>query len=345
MSTPKEQAPDAAKRGVTARNKGGASRQRNAERPPLELADQRRRLWTKLDPEFTFTPHFVKHAGHWIHFVDEGPPSAPVLFCVHGNPTWSFYWRKLIERFRDRYRVIAIDLLGMGLSEKPADYAYTLENRVGEVEFLVEELGLDELTLCLHDWGGAIGMGFARRHPEQVERLVLSNTAAWPGGKIPGRIALGRVPGLGTLAIRGLGMFSRMALRQAVHQKRGFSRVEKRGYLAPYGNFADRVAVEAFVKDIPDSPAHPSWAELAATGEALEQFADRPSCLLWGARDWCFTTDYCKGFKERWPAAEVHTFEQAGHYLLEDAPGPALDALDHFLAHSPSAKPVAGVTD
>jgi pimeloyl-ACP methyl ester carboxylesterase len=130
-----------------------------------------------------------------------------------------------------------------------------------------------------------------------------------------------------------------------VHQKRGFSRVEKRGYLAPYGNFADRVAVEAFVKDIPDSPAHPSWAELAATGEALEQFADRPSCLLWGARDWCFTTDYCKGFKERWPAAEVHTFEQAGHYLLEDAPGPALDALDHFLAHSPSAKPVAGVTD
>ena len=317
------------------RPRGGRSRQRDAERPPLALADARRRLWTSLDPEFPFTPHFVRSGDHWLHFVDEGPPNGEVLLFLHGNPTWSFLWRRLLARFRDRYRVVAPDYLGCGLSEKPANGDYTLAGHAERVRFLVEELDLERVTLVTHDWGGAIGMGLARRVPERVARFVFCNTAAFPFPVLPRRIAVCRTPLLGPLLVRGLGGFSRAALRTA-HAKRGrFSKQERRGYLAPYASWADRVAIQAFVDDIPMDPKHRSWSELTAIADALDGFRDRPAACLWGMRDWCFTPAILDEWLRRWPELEVTRFPEAGHWVTEDEPDGVGEALEAFLARHP----------
>ena len=118
--------------------------------------------------------------GLKLHYIDEG--SGEPIVMVHGNPTWSFYYRHLIDSLRDSYRVIVPDHIGCGLSDKPDDsrYRYTLSSRVDDLERLLDHLGLDrDLTLIMHDWGGMIGMAYAARHPERIARLVVSNTAAF----------------------------------------------------------------------------------------------------------------------------------------------------------------------
>ena len=120
--------------------------------------------WRSLYP---FQSHEVTLDGHRCHYLDEG--SGPVLLMVHGNPTWSFYWRNLILALRDRFRIVAVDHIGCGLSDKPAadDYSYRLARRVADLGQLIEKLDLRQITLVAHDWGGAIGMGAAVAAPER----------------------------------------------------------------------------------------------------------------------------------------------------------------------------------
>src|SRR5262249_22136183 len=147
---------------------------------------------------------------------------AEPLVMVHGNPTWSFYFRDLVAGLRDRYRVIVPDHIGCGLSDKPGDdrYDYTLESRARDLETLLDHLGVrDNVTLVLHDWGGMIGMTWAHWHPERVKRLVILNTSAFllPAGKVlPWQIWLVRNTPLGPLLVRGLNLFSRGAVNSCV---------------------------------------------------------------------------------------------------------------------------------
>jgi haloalkane dehalogenase len=282
---------------------------------------------------YPFEPRFAVHGAVAQHYVDEGPRDAEVLLCVHGNPTWSFYWRELVRSVRERYRVIAPDHVGCGLSDKPQDYAYTLERHVQNLVALVDALEVERLTLVLHDWGGAIGMGLARRRPERVARIVVQNTAAFRAKHIPWRIALCRVPVLGRIAVRGLNAFTRAALDMAVEVP--LSAEVRRGYLLPHDSWAHRIADIAFVEDIPMRAAHPSWTELVATEGALERFRELPALILWGERDWCFTPAFRRRWQELWPQAEVRRFEEAGHWLMEDAGDEAIQAIESFLAAHP----------
>ncbi len=302
----------------------------------LESEERRRNARARVTPlgaEYSFEPHFLEHDGVWQHFLDEGPRDGEALLFLHGNPTWSFLWRRLIGALRDRRRCVAPDHVGCGLSDKPADWEYVLENHVAGVERLVERLGLERITLVMHDWGGVIGMGFARRHPELVARLVILNTAAFHDGVIPRRILLCRVPGLGAFAVRGLNTFVRLATTMAVAKP--MPPEVKRGFLLPYDGWTNRVAVHRFVQDIPLAPAHRSYAELTAIDESLDEFRDRPAILLWGERDWCFTPRFREVWQRRLPDAEVHRFEDASHYVSEDAADEVLAALDGFLARHP----------
>ncbi|MEO0650468.1 MAG: alpha/beta fold hydrolase [Planctomycetota bacterium] len=328
------------KPGATQRMPGGRSRQRDAERAPLDLADSRRRMRAKLAPEYDFTPHFVRSVdGPWMHFVDKGNPAAEPILCVHGNPSWSFHFRKLVDRFADTHRVIAPDLVGCGFSEKPADFDYRLERHVATLEGFVDELGLDQITLVVQDWGGAIGLGFATRRPDLVERLVILNSGAFRSAAMPPRIALARLPLLGRLGVRGLGLFSRLALSWAVERKR-WSKLEKRGYLLPYKGWSQRVAIDAFVLDIPMRPGHPSYDELVRIEEALPSLAHKPTALVWGERDWCFTTAFRDRYREFFPQAESVGLPDAGHWVLEDASDEVLDAIAGFLERHPLPAPV-----
>lgn len=285
--------------------------------------------WRALYP---FESHFLDVDGHRLHYLDEGPRDAPAVVLLHGNPTWSFYWRDLVAALRGSFRVVALDHLGCGLSDKPQDWPYRLAGHVANVERLVLDLSLHDVTLGLHDWGGAIGMGFARRHPGLVARLALFNTAAFASAALPLRIAVCRVPGLGALAVRGLNAFALAATVMA--SVPGIRGAVREGYLAPYGSWRDRIALHRFVQDIPLDPGHPSWEELRAIEASLPGFADRPVLIVWGERDFCFTPRFREEWQLRFPAAEVHAFADAGHYVVEDATARVVPIVQAFLARS-----------
>ena len=262
-----------------------------------------------------------------MHYVEEG--SGETLLFVHGNPTWSFAWRHLVTNLSDQYNTIAIDHIGCGMSEKPPAGEYTLDYHINHLVAFIEQKNLGAITLVAHDWGGAIGMGAAARLPDRFSRFVLCNTAAFRSKQIPKRIAICRIPILGTLALRGLNAFSRAAFWMAVEKK--LSKVAKRGLLAPYDSWANRVAVNAFVKDIPLKPSHRSYDTLQSVEDGLDRFTKHPTLLIWGERDWCFTTDFLHEFERRLPNAETFRIPDAGHYVFEDAPEIMVARIREFL--------------
>jgi pimeloyl-ACP methyl ester carboxylesterase len=283
-----------------------------------------------LAPLYPFAPKsFVTAGGARLSYLDEGPRSDEAVLMLHGNPTWSFYYRNLVRDLSPALRCIAPDHIGMGLSEKPEDYAYTLATRIADIEALVASLGLRRVHLVVHDWGGAIGFGFAARHPALIGRIVILNTAAFASPRIPARIALCKAPVLGPLLVRGLNGFAGPATWMAMH-RRPLTPAEKRGYLWPYDSWSHRVAVSAFVRDIPLEPSHPSWATLAATEAGLAQFRDRPVLLVWGGKDFCFNDTFLARWRELFPSAECERIADAGHYVLEDA---AADAIPLIHGH------------
>jgi haloalkane dehalogenase len=285
--------------------------------------------WRDLYP---FNSHYLPLGPHRLHYVDEGA-GEPLLF-VHGNPTWSFYWRNLIGGLRGEYRCVAVDHIGCGLSDKPQDYNYTLSQRIDDLAQVVERLDLTHATLVAHDWGGAIGLGTVQKLRERFGRIVLFNTAAFPPPFIPWRIAACRVPLMGTVAVRGLNAFARGALSMAVEKPEHMTVEVKSGLLAPYDNWANRVAIDRFVGDIPSSPRDPTWQLLAQIEDGLSSLSHLPIQLVWGMRDWCFRPACLAQFREHWPEAEVHELADCGHYVVEDAYERIVPLMHSFLARN-----------
>jgi haloalkane dehalogenase len=263
--------------------------------------------------------------------LDEG--DGEVLLLLHGNPTWSFHWREMVLALRGRYRLIVPDHIGCGLSDKPGlrSYSYRLAQRVEDVVQLVEQLGLERMTLIAHDWGGAIGMGAAAALPSRFLRIVLMNTAAFLLQRCPWRIRLCHLPGVGRLAVQGLNVFARAALRVAVERHERMTPAVRAGYLAPYDSWRNREAIYRFIMDIPLRPSHPTHATLSSIEASLPRFRGTPTCLIWGMRDWVFTHEFLDRFLEYWPDAEVHRLADAGHYVMEDAPEQVIPLVQAFL--------------
>jgi haloalkane dehalogenase len=300
--------------------------------PQTHLADWR--------AEYPFTSHWVALPGGRMHYVDERPGvfsadsdrSAQTLLFVHGNPTWSFHWRKLIRQLSRQYRCVAPDHLGCGLSDKPAHFL-RLDEHIDNLCSLVDKLGLTRLTLVAQDWGGAIGLGAMQHLPDRLERIVLFNTGAFPPRYIPWRIRVCKTPVIGRFAVQGANLFNRAALRMTLARRTALEPAIRAGYLAPYDSWSHRRAVYGFVKDIPrpSHRAHPTWQTLAAIERGLSQFAGRPAALVWGMRDWCFRPDCLERFRNAWPRAEVHALADVGHWVVEDAPEEALTIVERFL--------------
>ncbi len=281
-------------------------------------------------------------AGHWfeldglrMHYLDEGPSSGPPLVLCHGNPTWSFYYRTLIPELSRRYRVIVPDHIGCGRSDKPQAYPYRLAQHIENLEALLAHLDLEAITLVMHDWGGGIGMGYATRHPEQVARFVVFNTAAFYLPAVPWILRLARTRTLGALLIRGFNAFAGLAVWLAVADRRRMTKPVRRGYLAPYDSWRHRIAVHRFVQDIPTTPDHPTRATINGIDAHLSIFRDHPMLIIWGAQDWIFTVkDFLAGWQTRFPDAEVHVLGDAGHYVVEDAHERILPLMRDFLART-----------
>ena len=277
--------------------------------------------WRDLYP---FESHWltIPHGAHKhrLHYVDEGDREAPCMLMVHGNPTWSFYYRRLIETFRDEYRCVALDHIGCGLSDKPQKgYGYTLRERINDLSALIDSLDLDRITLVIHDWGGAIGMGAAARVSDRIDRIVVFNTAAFRSDRIPFSIDICRIPGFGPLAVRGLNGFARVAQYRAIYDKSRLEGAVGQGYLAPYDSWANRLAIQRFVEDIPMDLDHPSYQTLVEVEQGLESFGNTPMMIAWGEQDFCFDASFRREWERRFPEATVYAIDDASHYVLEDA--------------------------
>lgn len=263
-----------------------------------------------------------------MHYVDEGAGPPVVLF--HGNPTWSFLYRHVIQHLAPRYRCIAPDYLGFGLSDKPAGFSYRPEDHARHVHALLDGLGLEGATLVVQDWGGPIGLSYAVERPERVRRLVIMNTWMWAVDDDPRFALFSRILGnpLARLLIEQFNLFARVIMPMAYADRARLTPAIHRQYLAPLATPADRTGSAVFPRAILGSTA---W--LADLWRRRDCLAGKDALIVWGVKDPAFR----KPELERWmgllPEAEVHR-QPAGHYVQEEL-GPELGTLvEAFLART-----------
>ena len=289
--------------------------------------------WRNSLADYPANSHFLEVDGCAMHFLDEGPRDGKPVLMVHGNPTWSWYWRHLVAGLSDSYRAIAVDHVGCGLSDKPVDLPYTLDVRIRHLNQLVQSLDLHDITLVAHDWGGSIGLGAALEDLDRYRQFVLLNTAAFPPPFFPLRIRVCRTPVLGKIALQGLNLFARAALTMATGRPGGLPADLAAALLAPYDTWNNRRAIYEFVADIPTRPEQPTMQRLKEIEQGLSRISDRqmPVLLLWGMRDWCFRPECLRIFQQHWPHAITKEFSDCGHYVMEDAREEIVGEVRQFL--------------
>lgn len=287
-----------------------------------------------LKKEYPFIGKRLDIGGLGYHYLDEGK-GAPVVM-VHGNPSWSFYYRNLVLELRDRYRCVVPDHIGCGLSDKPGDdlYEYTLSRRVDDLELLLETLEIREnITLVVHDWGGMIGMAYAVRHPERIKRLVILNTGAFhlPDSKpFPLGLIICRDTVFGTLLVRGFNAFSAGA--SYVGCKRNPMSPKLRSlYQLPYNSWKNRIATLRFVQDIPLFPLDKGYDLVTQISDGIDQFSKLPILICWGEKDFVFDRHFLAEWLRRFPNAELQSYPDCGHYILEDAKDDVVPLISWFL--------------
>lgn len=286
----------------------------------------------------TFTPdrHLYPFRSRWlessvgrVHYLDEGE-GPPILF-LHGNPTWSFLWRNVVVRLRSRFRCVAVDYPGFGLSDHPPEYGYTPAEHAGVVGELVSALGLSGLTVVGHDWGGPIGMRVALDHAPRVRALVMSNTWYWPADGWRLR-TFGRVMGSGPareLIVRR-DLFVRAMLPTGTRTR--LSRDVKRHYVGPLPTPSSREGIATLPAQILGASF---W--LGEVAHAVPRVLGRkPLLLAWGAHDPAFPPRLARRFRSDFDDVTVRGLD-ARHFVQEDAPGELADAIGTFLERAPAA--------
>ncbi len=293
-------------------------------------------------PEYPFTPKSLDLDGLKMSYLDEGPPpeaEAESFVMVHGNPTWSYYYRHLVRGLSDRYRCIVPDHIGMGLSDKPDDsrYPYSLERRIADLDRLIEHAGIKgPINLVVHDWGGMIGTSWAVDHPDRIKRMVILNTGAFhlPASKpLPWQLRLCRTPLLGSLLVRGFNGLVRDALTSCVKRK-AFKQEVADALSSPYNSWAKRRSILRFVQDIPLSQSHRSWQRVTETQDKLSVLASIPKIFCFGMKDFVFDEHFLDTWTTYFPDARVYRFEDCGHYILEDAADEVLEHIETMMKTS-----------
>ncbi|QYK03265.1 alpha/beta fold hydrolase [Shewanella psychrotolerans] len=288
-----------------------------------------------LDTLFPFKRNYLDRNGNKLHYVNEGQGEPVVM--VHGNPSWSFYYRNVISALSANHQCIVPDHIGCGLSDKPDDagYDYTLNNRIDDLEALLDHLDVKQnITLIVHDWGGMIGMGFAARHPERIKKLVILNTGAFhlPESKpFPWALSICRNTLLGTVLVRGFNAFSSIASYVGVKRK-AMPKAIRNAYVAPFNSWANRISTLRFVQDIPLKEGDRNYQLVSDIAASLEQFKSLPMMICWGLQDFVFDKAFLDEWKRRFPDAAVHEFADCGHYILEDASDEVVAHIREFMA-------------
>jgi len=291
-----------------------------------------------LDSLFPFRRNFLDLNGQKYHYLNEGKGEPVVM--VHGNPSWSFYYRNLVTELSQQYQCIVPDHIGCGLSDKPTDreYDYTLNQRINDLESLLDNLQIKEnITLVVHDWGGMIGMGYAARYPDRIKRLVILNTGAFnlpQTKKFPIPLWICRSTYLGTVLVRGFNAFSSIASYVGV-KRSPMPKVVRKAYVSPFNSWKNRISTLRFVQDIPLHPSDRNYKLVENINNSLQQFQNTPTVICWGLKDFVFDSSFLDAWKLKMPHAQVHEFDDCGHYILEDASNEVINIVQNFMSKNP----------
>ena len=283
---------------------------------------------------YPYKPNYFKCNGFDMHYIDKGK-GKPVLM-IHGNPTWSFYFRNAVEKLSPRYRTIVPDHIGCGFSDKPSskEYNYTLTDRVSDLTKFIDHLNLKEkIILIVHDWGGMIGLAWAINNISKIEKIVITNTSGFflpKNKKFPLRLALIKYFTLFAIpAVLGFNLFSFAALYIAA--KTSLPKDVKKGLTAPYNSWKNRIATLKFVQDIPISKRDISYSIVKNVDDNLHKINKLPILFLWGLKDFIFDENFLKEWEKRIPDAQYHVFKNSGHYIFEDKPVETMHLIEKFL--------------
>ena len=249
-----------------------------------------------------FKQRYLTINGARVHYIDEGEGRTLLMF--HACPMWSFAYRRQIQEFSKTHRVIAFDMLGFGLSDKPQDFDYTLTGHINLAELLITTLELKDITLVMHGWGGTIAMGFAVRHPNLISGLVILNSMAFSDFPLPWRLYLCRTPWLGAKIIVDLKML-----------QFGVSKLPKEtaeAYRYPFLSKESRIPLLRFVEDIPVAPEADSAQTILTIETGLWMFNSKPVCIIWAMHDWLYTPKSLKIWEHYLPNADVYKIPHAG---------------------------------
>jgi haloalkane dehalogenase len=264
------------------------------------------------DGLYPFQSHYADVAGARVHYLDEG--TGPPLLLLHGNPTWSFLYREIVAGLRDRYRCIAVDYPGFGLSSATRGYGFTPAEHAEVLERLVVRLELSDVTMMVQDWGGPIGFAVATRQPERFAAFVIGNTWAWPKSD-PGTQLFSRLLGgpIGRRLILNRNLFVERILPGGV--RRGvLSDAVMDAYRGPFPTPGSRRPTAVLPQQILAS--RPFLAEIE---RRLPRLRDRPALLVWPTKDVAFGDRERRRWEQLFPDHRTVLLEGAGHYIQEDA--------------------------
>jgi haloalkane dehalogenase len=284
----------------------------HAARPPW--------LPTELYP---FESRYADIDGARVHYVDEG--SGPTLLLLHGNPTWSFLYRDLITGLCDRFRCVALDYPGFGLSRAAPGYGYTPAEHAGVLEQLILRLDLTGVTMMVQNWGGPIGFAVATRHPDRFGRFVIGNTWAWPKSDL-GTQVFARLMGgpVGGFLILRRNFFIEKIIPGGV-KRRNLPEAVMEAYRGPFPTPQSRRPLHVFPREILAS--RPFLSEIE---RGLPVLRDRPALIVWPTKDVAFRGPERQRWEQAFPNHRTVTLEGAGHYIQEDAPEEIVRAIGEW---------------
>ena len=277
-----------------------------------------------------FQSRFVTVGGYKMHYIDEG--SGPVVLCLHGNPTWCYFYRNLVRELRGSFRVIAPDFLGCGLSDRTPGVKFRAIDRINQLDEFVTALGIDRFSIVMHDWGGPLGTGFILRRLEKVDRIVYLNTTLTETEILPWFIKVAATPVIGKLFTRHTATFNRLTTMKGMGAFTKLTPEVKEGYLAPYTTRQRRDAIWDFVADIPFDASHPTYSQMVDIAAGLPRVAEKPVKIVWGLQDPCFHREMLSKVASHFPKAELLEIPDASHLVLDDAPKVAIPAVVEFLS-------------
>jgi len=283
-----------------------------------------------FDGTFPFKPNFKKINGFNMHYVDEGV-GEPIL-CLHGMPTWSYLYRKFIKELSKKNRVIAPDAMGFGKSDVPQNKDYIMKEHIENLEELVLNLNLTDMTLIVQDWGGPIGFGMAVNYPEKIKRVVIMNTSI-------GVMKEGRKPWYAPLEEKGIYKQFIMnisgLIKGGIYNKERITDTMIEAYETPFPSEKYYIGAFAWPKDIPVGKSHPSASIMNFVRNNLERLKEKKKILIWGGKDPIFPEKLIHWWNQIYPGIETYKINNASHFLQEDAAEQIIDIIKQFLDKNP----------